>query len=129
MKAISKISAAIFFLAIFGLASGQTLKSRTASSLTAKTKLLACQNLNSAFSTIFKSTHSVRFGLLTFVPGQTVAWDFGDGTGSRELEPLHQFSKSGSYLVTLTVYSPCGGQVSTAMLVMLGVVQTNVSKI
>ncbi len=35
-------------------------------------------------------------------------WDFGDGTGSNEAEPLHTFDSSKVYKVTLIVSNPCG---------------------
>jgi hypothetical protein len=33
----------------------------------------------------------------------TYAWDFGDGTTSTEMEPIHLYEKSGEVIVTLTV--------------------------
>ncbi|MBE2269751.1 MAG: PKD domain-containing protein, partial [Anaerolinea sp.] len=35
-------------------------------------------------------------------------WDFGDGTGSNELNPFHQYSAPGTYLVTLYVTTASG---------------------
>ena len=32
--------------------------------------------------------------------GQTYEWDFGDGTGSREMNPTHMYTKEGNYDVT-----------------------------
>ncbi len=33
-------------------------------------------------------------------------WDFGDGTGSNDENPIHTFTNSGEYLVTLTISGP-----------------------
>lgn len=35
-------------------------------------------------------------------------WDFGDGTTSREQNPVHQYEKPGKYIVVLTVGGPAG---------------------
>jgi gliding motility-associated-like protein len=35
--------------------------------------------------------------------GNTFQWDFGDGTGSTELNPTHSYTLAGSYTVTLVV--------------------------
>ncbi len=35
-------------------------------------------------------------------------WDFGDGTGSSQPAPVHDFPAADSFLVTLTVWHPCG---------------------
>ena len=37
-----------------------------------------------------------------------VVWDFGDGTFSNELNPVHVYSSPGQYIVTQTVYYPFG---------------------
>ncbi len=41
------------------------------------------------------------------------SWDFGDGTSSREPEPLHVFSAPGFYEVSLTVTGPGGSNTLT----------------
>ena len=38
----------------------------------------------------------------------TVLWDFGDGTTSTDLSPVHYYSEPGSYIVNLTVYNDIG---------------------
>jgi len=38
-------------------------------------------------------------------------WDFGDGTTSAEVNPVHNYPGPGSYLVTLNAISPCGTSV------------------
>lgn len=35
-------------------------------------------------------------------------WDFGDGNSSQEASPVHQYSRSGQWVVTLTVEGPAG---------------------
>jgi len=45
----------------------------------------------------------VAFGILGPLPeAANVTWDFGDGTTSTEVAPLHLYSRSGTYHVTLT---------------------------
>lgn len=36
-------------------------------------------------------------------PSIKYAWEFGDGSGSRDVEPTHEFGSAGTYIVTLTV--------------------------
>ena len=45
---------------------------------------------------------------LHFSTGQTTSWhwDFGDGDGSEEESPLHQYDSAGTYTVSLTVMGP-----------------------
>lgn len=35
-------------------------------------------------------------------------WDFGDGSGSTEANPMHTYQNPGAYPVKLTVGEPCG---------------------
>jgi len=35
-------------------------------------------------------------------------WDFGDGTGSTNQNPVHKYAKSGDYTISLTVYDSSG---------------------
>lgn len=39
---------------------------------------------------------------------ESVIWDFGDGTFSNDLNPVHTYVRSGSYIVSLTVLYPFG---------------------
>jgi len=41
--------------------------------------------------------------------GSTFLWDFGDGQTSTSENPLHSYSSSGNYTVTLTVSNSCTG--------------------
>jgi len=52
-----------------------------------------------SFSAIFTDMHGKALDL----NGATLAWDFGDGTGSAETAPSHAYSKSGMYDVTASV--------------------------
>lgn len=36
------------------------------------------------------------------------AWDFGDGTTSSEVNPVHTYTNPGSYFVRMTIYGPYG---------------------
>lgn len=38
----------------------------------------------------------------------SVVWDFGDGSTSNDLNPVHTFPAEGKYQVCLTVFGPCG---------------------
>lgn len=40
--------------------------------------------------------------------GATYSWDFGDGNTSSDVNPIHLYSQTGSYTVTLTVTDTCG---------------------
>lgn len=41
----------------------------------------------------------VAFGLNSRVTPDKIHWDFGDGSSSNDLSPLHEYAKDGSYLV------------------------------
>lgn len=43
--------------------------------------------------------------------GNSFLWDFGDGTTSVEENPAHTYADFGNYIVTLTVFGPCGDDV------------------
>ena len=49
--------------------------------------------------------------------GDRVRWDFGDGEGSAERNPVHTFRKPGLYSVTLTVADAEGGTAESRILV------------
>ncbi len=49
-------------------------------------------------------------------------WDFGDGTTSTETHPIHVFTATGTYTVTLAAYGPCGEDSYTEVLSVSGVV-------
>lgn len=48
---------------------------------------------------------TVRFRDLSNGKVQKYLWDFGDGTGSNEPNPTHQYGLPGKYTVTLTVFN------------------------
>jgi PKD repeat protein len=49
--------------------------------------------------------YTVKFAGSANKPGSVFSWDFGDGTGSAEMNPMHSF-RIGKYKVTLTIVSP-----------------------
>jgi PKD repeat protein len=55
---------------------------------------------------------AVQFTSSVTGPVASYAWDFGDGTGSQEANPLKQYAAGGSYTVTLTV-TGAGGQTNS----------------
>lgn len=48
------------------------------------------------------------------INGLTFEWDFGDGSSSTEVMPVHTYSSPGLYMVSLTVYNECDAATSTA---------------
>lgn len=60
-----------------------------------------------------------KFGTYSSEEISTYEWDFGDGTRSTEAEPIHVFTKEGSFTVKLnyTTKSGCKGSESTLVVV------------
>jgi len=50
----------------------------------------------------------VRFTPLDTQNVITYHWDFGDGATSSDISPVHEYTATGDYLVTLTVSNDCG---------------------
>jgi len=46
---------------------------------------------------------TVQFNATSSAPTATYAWDFGDGETSTEKDPMHTYTSTGKYTVTLTV--------------------------
>ncbi|MGY8880072.1 MAG: PKD domain-containing protein, partial [Dehalococcoidia bacterium] len=44
----------------------------------------------------------VTFLLSEFADADSYTWDFGDGSGSTDIEPMHSFEFTGEFVVTLT---------------------------
>jgi gliding motility-associated-like protein len=42
----------------------------------------------------------------TSLAGQTFTWNFGDGTTSNEIDPTHEYTAPGTYIVTLEAVDP-----------------------
>ncbi len=53
--------------------------------------------------TLSCTTGPVIFNNLSSGPGLTFLWDFGDGTTSRQQNPVHLYTVEGSYTISLTV--------------------------
>ncbi len=74
------------------------------------------QNLNANF--IFNGSSSID-GQYTFTDTSSGfissrLWNFGDGSNSIQINPIHIFTESGTYTVTLTVYDGSGGSHSNS---------------
>ncbi|MCB0527416.1 MAG: PKD domain-containing protein [Saprospiraceae bacterium] len=50
------------------------------------------------------------------VAADTYLWDFGDGATSTQVNPVHVYSQSGNYPVTLIAQGPCGSDTLVYML-------------
>lgn len=64
---------------------------------------------------IAKSTSTHKFSN-TSTNSASYIWDFGDGTTSTELAPLHTFTGSGTYTVTLRAYDALGRENTKSVL-------------
>ena len=54
-------------------------------------------------------THTVGFTYTgTSIGLDSVRWNFGDGSTSTSVNPLHTYTTSGTYTVCVTVYTACG---------------------
>ena len=80
----------------------------------------AAPNPNASFSRSIGDASvydTVQFFNGSFDPGEvgieSSAWDFGDGTGSTEMNPQHRYGADGTYTVKLTVRTPDGRTGST----------------
>jgi len=64
-------------------------------------------NLAASFSYSI-SGNQVSFTDKSYGGVSTYLWDFGDGTGSTNQNPVHKYAKSGDYTISLTVYDSSG---------------------
>jgi PKD repeat protein len=78
---------------------------------------LLVQGLPTAFLNLIQQNDStVRFfNGSTFTNG--VLWDFGDGTTSTMQNPVHTYTSSGAFTITLTANGDCGVDVATQTVV------------
>jgi len=65
------------------------------------------------FTPVASFTSSVSFATAMFTNtstggNTTYDWDFGDGSSSSEMNPIHSYSNISTYTVTLTVTNECG---------------------
>lgn len=69
---------------------------------------------------------NVNAGVVTFnntsLGGSSYAWDFGDGTSSTDINPVHTYETSGTYTVSQTVTNACGASTlqQTVVVVLVG---------
>jgi hypothetical protein len=73
------------------------------------------ENPDASFTTVPKAPRPLKIPedkMNCFVrypqAGWTYEWDFGDGSVSREKDPVHQYKQPGSYTITLLTTSPEG---------------------
>lgn len=67
---------------------------------------------------------TVQFNDKSFASNRDIIgrwWDFGDGTGSEEKDPVHRFPESGAYDITLTVETSNGCTSTTTQLIIVKV--------
>lgn len=68
-------------------------------------------------------TANDNMGTVTFTNtttnGTSYEWDFGDSNNSTEENPVHTYTASGEYDVTLTAYNDCGFAVNTQTLTVI----------
>ncbi len=77
---------------------------------------LHCSEISIAICTITPTasfsdtgTHTVGFTYTgTTVGLDSLRWNFGDGSTSTSVNPLHTYTASGTYTVCVTVYTACG---------------------
>jgi PKD repeat protein len=72
----------------------------------------------------FPNGLGVQFDSSASQNAASYAWDFGDGRSSGEANPFHTYLRSGSYMVTLTVFN-ASGQASPPVQQMLNVQRPN----
>ena len=68
----------------------------------------------------FNVQTSFLTGIFTNASSGTItstSWDFGDGSSSSDLDPVHVYTTPGTYVVTLTVTGPCGTDTYTDTMV------------
>jgi hypothetical protein len=58
--------------------------------------------LNASF---IYALNGLQVGFVNYTPNVTQTWDFGDGTTGTGIAPIHTYSQSGTYIVTLTVFN------------------------
>lgn len=63
----------------------------------------------------------VHFYDLSLPSISTWLWDFGDGTTSTEINPIHYYDTMSNYVVKLVVTTYCGGKDSTVNSIFVGV--------
>lgn len=47
------------------------------------------------------------------------SWNFGDGFGSTESNPEHEYEEAGEYVVTLTIYNTCGSSTFSSTIIVV----------
>jgi beta propeller repeat protein len=71
--------------------------------------------------TLGASPLTVRFNDTSSGTPAHWTWDFGDGSSSREQNPIHEYSANGTYTVTLTIDTPyCRDQIQKQNLITVG---------
>ena len=76
---------------------------RMANSVTVPVMIGSAVTLTAAFTPVTNESLTVSFNESSTGNPTSWEWQFGDGSGSTEREPMHTYPAPGSYLVTLTV--------------------------
>lgn len=71
-------------------------------------------------------SHTVTF-TNTSTGGGSFQWNFGDGNISGDQNPVHTYTTSGNYTVTLTQNNDCGSEVFTDQLLITSVIAVSVN--
>jgi PKD repeat protein/Zn-dependent protease len=92
---------------------GSTSMTRTVSVLPAQDKVTPPKAAFIAYAPNGTVPLTVTFADLSEGLPTSWQWDFGDGTGSREKNPVHTYTRAGIYTVSLTATNAGGGDTAT----------------
>jgi len=79
-----------------------------ADTVTATIKVIASPIANFTYTPISPEANTPTSFKNLSINATRYAWDFGDGSGSADVDPVHQYNKTGSYNTCLTAYNAIG---------------------